>query len=161
MTKDVYPTGFGFTPHAYLDATWYFQSDGMANFVPAGTAAEFFGLLGGYAPPPPPGTPLPLLWGDEEHVRELFSDRVFSLELMRRSYRERAASPRDYVRLFEDTFGPVIAIRAGLAEQPERAAAFDRDLRAFATHENLGAPGGPAEYAYDYLLVVARKAGEA
>ena len=134
---------------------------GMANFAPAGTAAEFFGLLGGYAPPPPPGTPLPLMWGDKEHVRELFGDRVSSLELSRRGYRERAASPRDYVRLFEETFGPVIALRAGLAEQPERVAAFDRDFLDFATRENLGAPGEPADYAYEYLLVVARKAGQA
>ena len=29
-----------------------------------------------YAPPPPPGAQPPPLWGDEDHVRELFGDRV-------------------------------------------------------------------------------------
>ena len=29
-----------------------------------------------YVPPPPPGALPPLLWGSEEHVRELFGDRV-------------------------------------------------------------------------------------
>ena len=48
---------------------------GMANFTPNGLAAEFFGVLGPYLPPPPPEAPSPLLWGDEAHVRELFGDR--------------------------------------------------------------------------------------
>jgi hypothetical protein len=39
---------------------------------------------------------------------------------------------------------------------PDRSAALDRDLLAFATHEDTGRTGGPAEYRYEYLLVVAR-----
>jgi SAM-dependent methyltransferase len=128
----------------------------MANFAPEGLAAEFFGVLAAYAPPPPPGALPPLLWGSESHVRELFADRV-DLELDRRRYVERAPSPVAYVRLFEDTFGPVIALRAALAGRPERLAAFDRELRELAARGDRGRPGGPAEYPYDYLLVVARE----
>jgi ubiquinone/menaquinone biosynthesis C-methylase UbiE len=130
---------------------------GMINFTPEGLAAEFFGTFARYAPSPPAGALPPLLWGSEEHVRELFGDRVEALELSRREYVERAAAPRDYVELFNQTFGPVIAIRALLADQPERAAALDREELEFAERANRGAPGGPAEYAYEYLLVVARK----
>jgi hypothetical protein len=36
-------------------------------------------------------------------------------------------------------------------------AAFDRDFLDFAARSNRGAPAGPAEYHYEYLLVVARK----
>jgi SAM-dependent methyltransferase len=57
---------------------------GMANFTPNGLAAEFFGVLGPYLPPPPPDAPPPLLWGAEAHVRELFGDRVSSLEASER-----------------------------------------------------------------------------
>jgi ubiquinone/menaquinone biosynthesis C-methylase UbiE len=131
---------------------------GMLNFAPAGTAAAFFETLARYAPPPPPGALPPLLWGSEEHVRELFGDRVGSLELTRREYVERAADPREYVALFKTTFGPVIGLYSLLADQPERAARLDADLVEFATRENRGAPDGPAEYRYEYLLVVGRKA---
>jgi ubiquinone/menaquinone biosynthesis C-methylase UbiE len=128
----------------------------MANFTPDGLAATFFGVLAPYAPSPPPHAQPPLLWGSEEHVRELFGDRV-ELDLTRRELVERAAGPREYIRLFEETFGPVIAVRTSLEDDPDRAAALDRDLLEFATRENSGDPDGPAEYAYEYLLVVARR----
>ncbi len=44
-----------------------------------------------------------------------------------------------------------------LADQPERAATLDREFLGFAERSNRGAPDGPAEYRYEYLLVVARK----
>jgi ubiquinone/menaquinone biosynthesis C-methylase UbiE len=132
---------------------------GMINFTPEGLAGDFFALFGEYAPPPPPGALPPVMWGSEEHVRELFGDRVVSLHTTRREYVERAASPRAYCELFNQTFGPAVAIRAGLVDQPERAAAFDRDFLGYATRSNSGPPEGPAEYRYEYLLVVARKRG--
>jgi ubiquinone/menaquinone biosynthesis C-methylase UbiE len=132
---------------------------GMINFKPEGLAAEFFELLGRYAPPPPQGASPPLLWGDREHVRHLFGDRgVESLKLSYGEYVERnTGGPDGYRQLFETTFGPVIAIRTALASEPERLAAFDRDFREFTTRGNRGAPGGPAEYPFPYLLLVARK----
>ena len=51
----------------------------------------------------------------------------------------------------------MVAIYAGLGDQPDRLAALDRDFLEFATNSNRGAPNGPAEYHYEYLLVVARK----
>jgi hypothetical protein len=98
------------------------------------------------------------MWGSEEHVRELFGGRVTALEMTRRQYVETAASPRAYCRFFRETFGPVVAVYASLADQPERAAALDRDFLELATRSNRGAPDGPAEYHYEYLLVVARRA---
>jgi ubiquinone/menaquinone biosynthesis C-methylase UbiE len=129
---------------------------GMANFTPEGLAGEFFGLFAEYAPPPPPGALPPVLWGSEQHVRELFRDRVASLELTRRTYVERAASPAAYVELFVTCFGPIVALRAELGE---RAADFDRDFVEFAERANRGPADGQAEYPYEYLLVVARTAG--
>jgi ubiquinone/menaquinone biosynthesis C-methylase UbiE len=131
---------------------------GMINFTPEGLAAEFFGLFGRYAPPPPPGALPPVLWGSEAHVRELFGDRLASLELTRHSYVERSpGDPAAYCELFKQTFGPVIALYAGLADDPDRLAALDRDFLEFATRANQAPPGRPAEYAYEYLLVVGRR----
>jgi hypothetical protein len=76
--------------------------------------------------------------------------------MTRAVYVERAASPLGYLELFGETFGPLIALRAFLADQPDRAAALEREALEFATRSNRGAPDGPAEYHYEYLLVVAR-----
>jgi ubiquinone/menaquinone biosynthesis C-methylase UbiE len=129
----------------------------MINFTPEGLAGEFFELFGRYAPPPP-GTPSPVLWGSEERVRELFGDRLAALELTRREYVEH--SPGDaaaYCELFKETFGPAVGVRASLGDRPERLAALDRDFLEFAMRANQAPPGRPAEYPYEYLLVVGRK----
>ena len=130
---------------------------GMLNFTPEGLISDFFGALAPFMPPPPAGAMPPPLWGSEEHVRGLFGDRLRSLEMTRGEYLERADSPLDYCELFKKSFGPVVATYAGLADDPDRTAALDRDFLDFATRSNQGPPGGPAEYAYEYLLVVARK----
>jgi ubiquinone/menaquinone biosynthesis C-methylase UbiE len=131
---------------------------GMLNFTPEGLISDFFGALAPFMPPPPPGALPPALWGSEGHVRELFGDRVAALDMTRWDYVERADSPRDYRELFKSTFGPVVGLYAALADDPERAASLDRAFLDFATHANGGPPGGPAEYRYEYLLVVARRA---
>ncbi len=129
---------------------------GMINFVSDGVAGEFFEVVARYAPPPPPGASPLVLWGSEEHVRGLFGDRVDSLELERRSYVERSpGSAAEYVEFFNETFGPLIAIRGLLADDPERLAALDRDFLEFAERSNTGSTDA-AEYEYGYLLVVAR-----
>jgi ubiquinone/menaquinone biosynthesis C-methylase UbiE len=131
---------------------------GMINFTPDGLAREFFELFGRHSPEPPPEGPPPVLWGSEEHVRELFGDRVESLEMTRHEYVER--SPGDaaaYCAFFKETFGPAVALYAAFEDQPERVAAIDRDFLDFAVRSDSGPPGGPAELRYEYLLVVARK----
>ena len=131
---------------------------GMINFLPEGVAAEFFELFGRYAAPPPPGALPPILWGSEAHVRELFGGRLASLELTRRSYVERSpGDPAAYCEFFKETFGPVVALCAALADEPDRLAALDRDFLEFATRSNQAPPDRPAEYRYEYLLVVGRR----
>ena len=103
-----------------------------------------------------PGALAPTLWGDENHVRELFGNRVERLETTRRTYVEHAASPTEYRRLFEETFGPLIALGAALADDADRARALAGDFADFTEHENRGGPGEAAAYHYDYLLAVAR-----
>jgi ubiquinone/menaquinone biosynthesis C-methylase UbiE len=133
---------------------------GMVNFTPEGLAAEFFGLFARYAPPPPAGALPPVLWGSEAHVRELFADRLAPLELTRAHYVERSpGDPAAYRDFFKATFGPVIGLYASLADEPDTLAALDRDFLEFAVRSNQGPPGGPAEYPYEYLLVVGRMAG--
>lgn len=130
---------------------------GMINFTPDGPGGEFFELLGRYAPPPPPpGALPPVLWGREEHVRMLLGDRLASLDMSRRGYVETASTPLEYWELFRDTFGPMVAILASLADQPERIASLQRDFLEFVTRWGRGGTSGQVEIAYGYLLVVGR-----
>jgi SAM-dependent methyltransferase len=129
---------------------------GMTNYTPDGGVGEFFGVFEPYAPSPPGALPA-VLWGDEGHVRDLLGDGA-DLELTRKTAVERVeGGPRGYVDFFKETFGPVVGIYGLLADDPEKSAALDQDFLDFATRLNRGEPGGPAEYRYGYLLVVARK----
>jgi ubiquinone/menaquinone biosynthesis C-methylase UbiE len=132
---------------------------GLIAFVDEGLSGEFFALAGRFAPPPAPGELPPILWGDENHVRELLGDRVASLDLSHRQYVEKLSSPpatpQAYVDFYKETFGPVIALYGSLADEPERVAALDREFLDLATRWNQGTPEA-AEYHYDYLLIVAR-----
>lgn len=128
---------------------------GMLNFTPEGLISDFLGALAPHGPPPP-GSPPPL-WGDEQHVRKLFGDRVEGLRMDRRTYSEWSASPAEYAELVKQTFGPVTAIFESLAGDPQATAAAERDLLAFAEQANGGAPGEAAEYRYEYLRVLGRK----
>jgi hypothetical protein len=53
----------------------------------------------------------------------------------------------------------MVAIYASLADQPERAAGLDREFLEFVVRSNRNTRESPVEIPYEYLLVVARKAG--
>lgn len=132
---------------------------GMINFTPGGTAGGFFELFARHAPAPPEGAEAPILWGDERHLRELFGDRIAELRLERRELVERhPGAPADYWAYYRETFGPVVALRGLLASEPARLAAFDRDCLTFVERANVGAPEGPTELRYGYVVAVARRA---
>jgi ubiquinone/menaquinone biosynthesis C-methylase UbiE len=128
---------------------------GMVNFTPEGGVGDFFDVFAPYLPAPSPDWLPPLLWGTEEHVRELFAPHA-TLRLERRLLFERCAGgPRAYCDFYRETFGPVVAAYA--AAEPNRVADLDREFLAFARRLNRGSDEGPSEYPYEYLLVVARK----
>jgi ubiquinone/menaquinone biosynthesis C-methylase UbiE len=130
---------------------------GMMNFTPDGAAGDFFRVLSADAPPAPAGSLPPLLWGTDDHVRNLFGHRVQSLQMTRHEYVETAATPREYFELFRDTFGPMVAIRASLNDQPMRRAELDEAFLQFIARWNRG--NGRVEIPYQYLLVIARTRG--
>jgi ubiquinone/menaquinone biosynthesis C-methylase UbiE len=130
---------------------------GLTSFPPGGLAEDIFGVVAPYMRPPPPDTLPPLLWGTEDHVRQLFGDRVESLEMSEMMYTETAPTPQEYVDFYKETFGPVVSVYAALRHDPDVIARLDREFLDFAHQANRGSPDGSAEYPYEYALVVARK----
>jgi ubiquinone/menaquinone biosynthesis C-methylase UbiE len=118
---------------------------GLANWTPEGSVGRFFAVFGA----PGPG-PAPTDWGSAEHVRTLFGDRVSALSATPETLPvDRFASAAEYCAYYKAHFGPTIAAFA-TAEDP---AELDRRFLAYAQDELRRGLG------YDYLLVLARKAG--
>jgi SAM-dependent methyltransferase len=131
----------------------------MTNWTPAGWVGQFFMTLVPFMPAPPPGALPPILWGVEDHVRELLGDGVS--ELRAETHVQpvtQFAEPQALVTYYRDNFGPVIAAYANVGDDDARRAELDTALLDFAERSNLAAPGDPARWDFEYLLVVARRA---
>lgn len=129
---------------------------GMMNFTPDGAGGDFFRMLAPYVPAPPNALP-PLLWGTEDHVRDLFGANQRSLATTRQAYVETASSPRDYFELFRHAFGPVVAIYASLNGDAARIKELDEAFADFIARWNRSTSGGGVRIPYEYLLSVIRK----
>jgi SAM-dependent methyltransferase len=129
---------------------------GMLNWTPEGMIGALFRTMGPFAPPPPPGAQPPPLWGGEEHVKELFGDRV-DFRTLEREVLEITAfeHPRDYGEHFKGKYGPTIAARKN-ASRDGREGELDEALDRFCDEWNLGT-GDEARFEQEYLIVVATR----
>src|SRR4029079_3668005 len=86
---------------------------GLLSWTPEGMIGGLFKTMGPFAPPPPPGAQPPPLWGSEDHVRELFGDRV-DFRTLEREMLEIPAfdQPHDYGDTLKQRHGPTIAAQA-------------------------------------------------
>ena len=126
---------------------------GMLNWTPEGMIGALFRTMGPFAPPPPPGAQPPPLWGSEDHVRELFGERVDWRTLDRELLEIDAfEDPRDYGEHFKARYGPTIAARAN-ASKSGREAEFDEALDRFCDEWNLGT-AEQARFEKEYLVAV-------
>lgn len=126
---------------------------GMLNWTPEGMIGALFRTMGPFAPPPPPGATPPPRWGSEDHVRELFGDRV-DLRTLDREMLEITAfqHPHDYGTHFKERYGPTIAAQAN-ARRNDQEAEFNAALDAFCDEWNLGSEDA-ARFEQEYLIVV-------
>ncbi len=133
---------------------------GLINWTPQGFIGNLFKTMKPYAPPPPPGASPPPLWGDEDHVRELFGDRVANLEMRRQEVTiDHSPSPLEFREYWKRNYGPTVSAYKYNAENPERVANLDRDFLAFLTEWNTAAEPGRTAYHAEYLLVTGTKRG--
>jgi ubiquinone/menaquinone biosynthesis C-methylase UbiE len=79
----------------------------IACWTPEGKIGAMFRAIGSVTPPPPDGFQSPLLWGTEDHVRELLGDARFS----RHEVEWVDESVERYADFMESSFGPLINAR--------------------------------------------------
>ena len=125
----------------------------LLSWTPEGMLGALFGTMKPFAAPPPPGAQSPPLWGSEEHLAELFDERVMFGTLQRDVLEITAFERgRDYGEHFRAYYGPTIAARANAARNG-REDEFDAALDAFCDEWDRGTDGH-ARFEKEYLLAV-------
>jgi SAM-dependent methyltransferase len=126
---------------------------GVLSWTPEGMIGALFRTMGPFAPPPPAGAQPPPLWGGEDHVRELFGDRV-EFRTMERDVLDVTAfvHPQDYATHFKEKYGPTIAAQKN-ARNNGREAELVEALDRFCDEWNLGTPER-ARFEQEYLVSV-------
>ena len=131
---------------------------GMINWTPSGFIGNLFATMKPYAPPPPPGASPAPLWGDPDHVRELFGDRVTDLTTHRETVlMDHCATPSDFREYWKRNYGPTIMTYRFNEDDPEQTAALDSDFLALLEDWNHSTEPGRTAYAAEYLVVTATK----
>jgi SAM-dependent methyltransferase len=131
---------------------------GLINWTPEGFVGQMFTTMKPYTPPPPPGAQPPPLCGREDHVHALLGHQATDITISRLTVTvDCFASPAAFRDYFKANYGPTIAAYQGIAENPERVAALDRDLTALAERHDRGT--GSTIMDWEYLLITARRRG--
>lgn len=127
---------------------------GLATWTPQGLVGQAMGVIGRYAPSAPGAQP-PVLWGAEEHLRELFGNGISEFEAATREIDFRFRSADHWLEFFRAYFGPVKVTLERLDEAGRRAVADETK----AILERFNRAGDRALVApAQYLEVVARRA---
>ncbi len=125
----------------------------LLSWTPEGMIGALFRTMGPFMPPPPPGAQPPPLWGGEDHLNELFGERV-EFGTLERDVLEITAfeRPQDYGDHFKERYGPTITAQAN-ARKTDREAEFEQAVSQFCEEWNLGTPED-ARFEQEYLLAV-------
>jgi SAM-dependent methyltransferase len=124
----------------------------MANWPPDGFVAKQFALGNRYAPPPD-GIPAPVLWGDEQIVRQRLGEYASQIRTIRQPVHfEFALPPAAVVQFFRQYFGPTQVAFSRLPADAQ--AAYAADLETLWREHNEATDGRTAVSA-EYLEVIA------
>jgi SAM-dependent methyltransferase len=127
----------------------------MGNWTPESFTGKMFKLTSKYAPPPP-GVQPPVLWGDENTVRERLREGVSDLKLTRRPVlMDFPFDEEAVVDHFRRYFGP--SQRTFESLDPERQGELKKDLVELWKEHNR-ATDGTTKVESEYLEVVATRA---
>jgi hypothetical protein len=123
-------------------------------WTPEGLNGRMFKTVGSYMPAPPPELKPPVMWGNEDHVRSLFTNSGAELAFERHMVTFEYESPEGWFEYNERVLGPTIMAKAALEPQGKWQALKD-ELIALYTDGNE-ADDGTFRARAEYLLTVAR-----
>ena len=118
----------------------------LANWTPAGMVGQMFKTVSKWAPPPA-GVQPATLWGTEQHLSDLFGDRVEWTAISKREYVFRYHSPEHFAQWFIENYGPITRLAGTLdGSDKERFAADLADVPRAFDYSNDGTVAARAEY---------------
>jgi SAM-dependent methyltransferase len=89
----------------------------VTAWTPEGLNGQMFGTLGKHMPPPPDGFVPPVMWGNEEHARDLFSAPGLEVSCERRMATLEFESADGWMDYCEQNLGPIVTAKAILEPQ--------------------------------------------
>jgi SAM-dependent methyltransferase len=89
----------------------------VAAWTPNGMVGRMFRTSASFMPPPPEGFVPPVMWGVEDHVRELFADSGAELSFEARTVPFEGESVEAWVARDEKQLGPSVMAKAALEQQ--------------------------------------------
>jgi SAM-dependent methyltransferase len=129
----------------------------VTAWTPEGLNGQMFKTIGAHMPPPPEGLVPPVMWGSEEHVRELFSAAALEVRCEKRLADISWDSLESWIEHCERNLGPTVMAKAALEPQGKWEGAR-ADLMALAERFNKAEDGSmhtPAEYLLTTVTVAA------
>jgi SAM-dependent methyltransferase len=124
------------------------------TWVPEGMVGTVLRTIGAQLPEPPDFAESPVLWGTEEHVREMLEPHGLELKLDRDAARFVYPDLEGFVSFYEENFGPLVTARAALGE---RWPALRAELKAILEGWNQ-ADDGSVLIDSEFLVTIGRKA---
>ena len=136
----------------------------MGNWIPGDPTlvAQILKTSAAYTPPPPEGFVSPMLWGNEEKVRERFAaagipDANVTCERDIFTFR-RDCPPADFLDLFLNFYGPTMnAVEA--ADREGKGEALRDELGRLFESQNVSGDPGRTEIPAAFLRVTVKKPG--
>ena len=128
----------------------------LANWTPEGFVGQLFKTIGAHVPPPA-GVKSPALWGTESHLADLFGQRAANIQVTRKVFKFRYASPEHWLQVFRDFYGPTHKAFAAL--DPAGQQALEKDIRAVLERFNIAGTSSlvvPGEY---LEVVITKRSG--
>jgi ubiquinone/menaquinone biosynthesis C-methylase UbiE len=106
---------------------------GLANWTPEGFIGQLFKTIGKHMPPPA-GAKSPALWGTRARLTELFEPHATSIKSAQRNFVFRYRSPKHFLEVFRNYYGPVLKTFAAL--QPAGQTLLEIDILSLITQFN-------------------------
>lgn len=122
----------------------------VTAWTPEGMNGQMFKMIGEYMPPPPEGFVPPAMWGNEGHVRDLFSGSNLEVGFEKRMADWEWDSLEDWLDYCEQKLGPIVVAKSVLEPQGKWEAA--RDALAELEQRYNEADDGSMRVRAEYLL---------
>jgi SAM-dependent methyltransferase len=130
----------------------------VCAWTPDGAIGKFFITVAGHMPPPPEGFQPPILWGSEDHAREIFEGTGVELDFERQAVDftgDEGEGPEEFLADVEQKLPPIVAAKAALEPQGKWEA-LRTDLLALYEENNVS-DGDNYRAPAEYLVIKGRK----